>query len=246
MVTNQHHKIMADPTPTPPPPAPKTPHSKSLFNQAQLAALNEADKISTAAQKPAYAPLLAAREITDACVAQLVSDILACRDLGATAVQSTTGKTVATHVADTAETNLMTAIHEVQAAARQKYARTNPVVKHDYMVSQRINENQATFKQSVQAIIKKLAGDTLPGITPAKVANLQTLLDAYTMAAANPDSQQSDATTQRKQRDAAVGSITDRRMTIQFAADAEWPFTNPANAGVRGEFFLPLSQPYHG
>jgi hypothetical protein len=72
------------------------------------------------------------------------------------------------------------------------------------------------------------------------------LLDAYTQAAANPGSQQSDATTRRKQRDAAVNSITDRRVTIQFAADAEWPFTNPANAGIRGEFFLPLSQPLHG
>ena len=208
--------------------------------------MNEADRISTAAQKPAYAALLAAREITAAFITQLVADILACRDLGATAVQATTGKTVATDAAHTAETSLMTAIHEVQAAARQKYARTNPVVMHDYMVSQRINQNQATFKQSVEAIIKKLGGDTLPGITPAKVANLQPLLNAYTTAAANPGSQQSDAPTQRKQRDAAVNSITDRRATIQFAADAEWPFTNDANAGIRGEFFPPLSQPFHG
>ena len=57
---------------------------------------------------------------------------------------------------------------------------------------------------------------------------------------------ESDATTRRKQRDAQVQSITDRRLTIQFAADAEWPFTNPANAGIRAEFFLPLSQPFHG
>jgi hypothetical protein len=85
-----------------------------------------------------------------------------------------------------------------------------------------------------------------PGITSVKVASLQTLLDAYTAVAANPGSQQSDATTQRKQRDAQVHSITDRRLTIQFAADAEWPFTNPANAGIRGEFFLSLSQPLHG
>jgi hypothetical protein len=93
---------------------------------------------------------------------------------------------------------------------------------------------------------RKLGADTLPGITPAKVANLQPLLTACTTAAANPGSQQSDAATQRKQRDAAVGSITDRRMTVQFAADAEWPFTNPANTGIRGEFFPPSSQPLHG
>ncbi|HEY5234429.1 MAG TPA: hypothetical protein VIK35_12945 [Verrucomicrobiae bacterium] len=235
---------MADPTPTPPPPA--TPHPHSVFNQAQLAALNEADKITTAAQKPAYAAPLAVREITAAYVTQLVADILACRQTGATAAQSTTGKTAATGAQHTAETGLMAALHEVQAAARQKYARTNPVMMNDYLVSHRLNPNQATFKESVQAVITKLGTDTLPGITPAKVANLQTLLTAYTTAAANPTSMQSDATTQRKQRDAQVTSITDRRMTIQFAADAEWPFSVDANAGVRGEFFLPLSQPFHG
>jgi len=61
---------------------------------------------------------------------------------------------------------------------------------------------------------RKLGADTLPGITPAKVANLQPLLTACTTAAANAGSRQSDAATQRKQRDAAVGSITDRRMTV--------------------------------
>jgi hypothetical protein len=238
---------MADPNPAPnPAPDPQKPGHKSLFNQAQLAALNKADKVTAAAQKAAYAAPLAVREITAAYIAQLVADILACRKLGAAAVQGTTGKEAATDTLHLAETSLMTAVHEVQAAARQKYARTNPVLLHDYLVSHRLNPNQATFKQSVETIITKLAGDTLPGITPAKVANLQPLLDAYTTAAANPDSQQSDATKQRKLRDAAVSSITDRRLTIQFAADAEWPFTVDANAGVRGEFLLPLSQPYHG
>ncbi len=234
---------MADKTPAP---TPSVPHPHSLFNQAQLAALNEADKICTAAQKPAYAPPLAVREVTAAYVTQLAADILACRQTGATAVQSTTGKTAATDALHIAETDLMTALHEVQAAARQKYARTNPVMLHDYLVGHRLNPNQATFKESVQAIITKLGTDTLPGITPAKVANLPVLLTAYTTAAANPVSRQSDATTQRKQRDTQVSSITDRRITIQFAADAEWPFSVDANAGIRVEFFLPASQPFHG
>ena len=230
------------PTPTPPP----TPHAHSVFNQAQLAALNEADKICTAAQKPAYVAPLTAREITPAFVTQLVADILACRQLGATAAQSTTGKMSATGGEHTAETGLMAALHEVQAAARQKYARTNPVMMNDFMVGHRLNPNQATFKESVQAIITKLGTDTLPGITPAKVTNLQTLLTAYGTMAASPVSMQSDATTKRKQRDAQVASITDRRLTIQFAADAEWPFNVDANAGIRVEFFLPAHQPFHG
>lgn len=239
---------MNDPTPpTPPtPPDPTPTHTPSVFNQAQLSALSEADKICVAAQKPAYAPALAVREITAAEVTQLVADILTCRQTAAAATQSSTGKRVATDAMHTAETNLLTALHEVQAAARQKYARTNPTQMNDYMVGHRLNPNQATFKQSVQAIIKKLGTDTLPGITPAKAANLQTLLTAYTTLAANPDSQQSDATTERRQRDAQISSITDRRLTIQFAADAEWPYTVDTNAGIRSEFYLPLSQPFHG
>lgn len=236
---------MADPTPTPPP-APAKTGTKSFFNQAQLAALSTADDVCTAAQKPAYAARLALREIDSAFVTQLVSDIKACRDLAAAAAQSTTLKQSDTGDAQTAGENLMAAVHEIQAAARQKYARTNPVMMHDYMVSQRINQNQATTKQAVEAILAKLGKDTLPGITPAKVANLGVLLAAYMQSAASPSSQQSDATTQRAQRDAALQSINDRRATVQFAADAEWPFNVDANAGVRGEFDLPLHQPFHG
>ena len=238
---------MATPTPTPAPqPDPKKPAKKSFFNQAQLRALSTADDVCASAQKSDYATALAAREITPAFVTQLVADILACRGLAASATQSTTSKLSDTGGEHTANDNLMAAIHEIQAAARQKYARTNPVMMHDYMVSERINQNQATVKQAVESVITKLGKDTLPGITPAKVANLQPLLTAYMTAIANPSGDQSAAIKLRAQRDAALQSINDRRMTIQFAADAEWPFNVDANAGVRGEFDLPLHQPFHG
>jgi hypothetical protein len=236
---------MADPTPTPQP-TQKNTGTKSFFNQAQLLALSKADDVCAAAQKSVYATALAPREIDPAVVAQLVKDIQACRDLGASAAQSTTLKQSDTGDAHTAGENLMTAIHEVQAAARQKYARTNPVMMHDYMISERINRNQKTVKQAVEAIIVKLGKDTLPGITPAKVANLQPLLAAYMTAISNPGGDQSEAIKLRAQRDAALQSINDRRATIQFAADPEWPFNVDANAGVRDEFDLPLHQPFHG
>jgi hypothetical protein len=38
--------------------------------------------------------------------------------------------------------------------------------------------------------------------------------------------------------EAAVKSIIARRREIQFAADAQWPASNPANAGIRREFRL--------
>ena len=53
-----------------------------------------------------------------------------------------------------------------------------------------------------------------------------------------------------KERQAARGAmileINDRRMEIQFAADAEWPYTNPLNATARAAFHLPRSRPFSG
>ena len=57
---------------------------------------------------------------------------------------------------------------------------------------------------------------------------------------------QSAATTQREELKTMIKSITDRRITIQYAADGEWPYTNSAHAGVRREFHLPLNQPFNG
>jgi hypothetical protein len=47
-----------------------------------------------------------------------------------------------------------------------------------------------------------------------------------------------DATTPRATLEAAVKSIIARRREIQFAADAQWPAGDPANAGIRREFRL--------
>ncbi len=47
-----------------------------------------------------------------------------------------------------------------------------------------------------------------------------------------------DATTARATLEAAVKSIIARRREIQFAADAQWPPRNPANAGIRRDFRL--------
>jgi|ERR1051326_886617 hypothetical protein len=38
----------------------------------------------------------------------------------------------------------------------------------------------------------------------------------------------------------------DRRITIQLAADAEWPYRKPENAGIRREFQLLPDRPFNG
>jgi hypothetical protein len=106
----------------------------------------------------------------------------------------------------------------------------------DYSVGARLNKNRPTLEQLSEAIIKKLAGDTLPGITPVKVTNLGTLRKAYMDANKAQGDAQADATGEREAVKAQVKSITDRRIQIQYAVDAEWPHTDRANRGIRRAF----------
>ena len=69
------------------------------------------------------------------------------------------------------------------------------------------------------------------GITADKLTALATDIAAALALAG-------DATTARPTLEAAVKSIIARRREIQFAADAQWPAGNPANAGIRREFRL--------
>ena len=64
-----------------------------------------------------------------------------------------------------------------------------------------------------------------------------------------PDPQgdaQSDATDERADLTALVKTVTDTRITIQFAADAEYPYTTKASAAARKEFQLPANGPFTG
>ena len=64
-------------------------------------------------------------------------------------------------------------------------------------------------------------------ITAAKLTALATDIAAALALAG-------DATTARATLEAAVKSIIARRREIQFAADAKWPPSDPANAGIFG------------
>jgi hypothetical protein len=222
---------MADPTPVP---APAAKHVPGNMNHAHVAALDEAEQLCLKAQKPAYAPPLAAREIDAAFVTALAADVVTARSKLAGAVEGTTSKTTDTVGESSAETALMLALHEVQSAAKQKYGRSQHTVLADYHINTkpRMDTSRATLEQAAQNIITKLGSDTLPGITAAKVASLTVLRTAYVNAKGTQTGDQSDATTARKQLDDLVQSITDRRIQLQHAADAEWPYSSPANAGI--------------
>jgi hypothetical protein len=47
-------------------------------------------------------------------------------------------------------------------------------------------------------------------------------------------------------KNADAATLYENLLTIQNAADLEWPATDPANAGVRDEFLLGIFPPDHG
>ena len=87
-----------------------------------------------------------------------------------------------------------------------------------------------------------VAPDVLPGVTPAKITALETALDDYKGLQSDQSGAQGGATTARKLTEAAVADIVTQRREIQFGADADWPHTDPANAGIRVEFQLPADR----
>jgi len=51
------------------------------------------------------------------------------------------------------------------------------------------------------------------------------------------------ATEVREELKALLKTVTDQRVAIQLAADAEWPHTEEAHRAVRKEFSLPAQRP---
>ncbi len=237
---------MPDPIPAPTPEPEKSKRARSVLNQAQIQALSKAEQIGLCAQKDDYAAKLAEREIDAGFVSTLLSDVEAARKKSATALRSTTSKESATVTEDHTERDLVVALQEVQSAAKQKYARSDAARLQDYLVGTRLNASRPTLEQASLNIIDKLGEDSLPGITATKITNLSTLRQAWIAADSDQGGNQSTATTSRKTLEDMIQSITDRRVTIQFAADAEWPYSSDLNHGIRKEFSVPLSMPFNG
>lgn len=233
---------MADPAPTPAPapaPAPQTTRTRGLVNQALLDELTVAEEITAAAKKAGYGAQLAAGGIDAPKIAAITDAIANARKLAAQAVQGTTGRQDVTQNEAGLMNDLINKIQEVQKRARQKYDATDPVRLKDFAVGQQFYNSRSLLEQTAANILEKLKTDTLPGITPAKVSALQQALTDYQNVQGDQTGAQSGATTARKQLETAVSDIVARRREIQFAADAEWPHTDSANAGVRAEFQLP-------
>lgn len=242
---------MTDPTPTPEPtPAAKT-RTPGVANKKQQASVALAEQVTTAAAKDDYAGTLEnEHEIAPAFIAQLAGDCATARGGLGQVVENAVAKIVATGGKTGTQQALKRAIRQIQAAAKQKYAGSQPLMLKDYYIGRKIDASQQALAQVGTAILDKISppegstADVLPGVTAGKIAALSGAVDAYTAAW----SAQATATSDKAKGQFALAtlfkSIDSRRRIVQFAVDGEWSYDVAANAPIRREFGLPANRPF--
>ena len=242
-----------NPAPTPTPEsAPKTKRSPGEINQEWLAEFTQAEAILAATAVDGRSAVLATGDIDAAKITALTAAITTGRKLAGLAVQGTTGKRRITGTEDDLKQELLKQIQYIQTRARQKYDGAEGDHLSDYAIGQRISNSRSLLEQAAANLLLKLKGDptavppvpadVLPGVSAAKIAALETALDDYKQVQGDQTGAQGDATKARKLVEATVADIIAKRREIQFAADAEWSCTDPANAGIRAEFKLPADR----
>ena len=245
---------MPDTTPTPPPvPAPKT-QPRGYFNQAQIEDLGIAEAILPASRKDSHKAPLATRDIDAAFLTGLQDAIAQARQKMADTGQANSGQQPASLNADDAERALLTVLQAIQAAAKQKRRMQeeddNPATNFatdGYLIGQRLNPNRGGLLQNAATLQGNAATDALPGFkTPESLKTIADAIAAYKAATATQQEAEEEAGQDRIARDKLIKKINSRRLAIQHAADALWPYTAEDHAPARRAFKLPPDRPFNG
>lgn len=248
---------MTEPTPSPAPTPAPTPAVKTrkrgIGNLKQQKSLTLAEAVCTAAAQPEYAGILdTGHEITPDFIAELADDCATARgDLGQI-VEKAVAKGMATGTKTGTKKALIRAIRAIQAAARQKYSGSQPLMLKEYYIGEKIDATDQSLEQvgtAISDLISPPAGsstaaDVLPGVNAAKISALANAVTAYTAAWSAQTAAKSDKEKGHLTVSSLIDSIDDRRRQVQFAADGEWPFDVAANAPIRREFGLPVNRPF--
>jgi hypothetical protein len=220
--------------------SPKKRRDRSGLNKAELRELNLAEQYFAVASRPERLEVLVPLEIDIGFITAVTNGIKAARGQGASATQNDTGKESATLNEQEARANLVTAMRCVQAAAKRKYARTQPEKLDDYAVGKNINASRPVLEEHSAQFLEKLNNsERPPSINTAFITKLATARSDFMAFGNEQGSKQSAASGARDARKQLVATIKDRRLELQFAADGAWPPGTPGNAAIRREFGLP-------
>jgi hypothetical protein len=141
-----------------------------------------------------------------------------------------------------------------QAAKTAKLAFNGQTVKlhQEFQIGAHDKNDLASFLSRCDIVLSsvKIAANLTmlqqKGWTDADTTAFQTARSAFGPAESYRVQQISGAKDSTIQKNTDAATLYENILTIQNAADLQWPASDPVNAGVRGEFLLGIFPPDHG
>ena len=154
------------------------------------------------------------------------------------------------------QTENLNILHQcmAQAAKTAKLAFPGQTVKlhQEFQIGPQAKNDLGSYLGRVDIVLGSIANAAnlaalkLKGWTDAETTAFQTARDGFGPAEQYRVKSISGAKDTTTQKNADAATLYENILTIQNAADLEWPAADPANAGVRGEFLLGIFPPDHG
>lgn len=235
-----------------PPPAPASDggdnqpkRTKGLLNKKQLAEISQTGKIFglVSGDSDIFDKIKDDQIITPDFMLALKNDLHFIGQYTGDTANAIIDAKITTQAEKDAKAELIAKIRYVQSKAKLKYAEGNPNLLAEYAIGTNLEISRPTLETAATNILNKLKADTLPKITAEVIAALGAALETYNQTEVDQTSDQGDSTTLRAKLTVLVDSLAVRRRQLQHAADGEWPYTDPANAGMRRKFDLPPNNP---
>jgi hypothetical protein len=155
-----------------------------------------------------------------------------------------------------AQADNLNTLHQcmAQAAKTAKLAFPGQTVKlhQEFQIGAHDKNDLGSYLGRVDIVLGSVANAAnlavlkLKGWTDAETTAFQSARDGFGPAEQYRVKSVSGAKDTTTQKNAAAAALYENILTIQNAADLQWPATDPANAGVRGEFLLGIFPPDHG
>ena len=233
------------PNPAPVPETePSASHSPGPWNKAQLGELSKAERLCVLALTDPHKPVFLKNEFPPERLTAFKDKIMAARNQAAVAGQSNTAAASVTLSEETAEKLLVADIRKVQAKAKQKYARKNPIALKDFMVGTDVTESRPALEQGSQSVLNKMTSDRV-GLDTEFIVSMEEHRANYVNADVSQGSADANSEAAHTERNKQIEEIKDERVELQYVIDGEFPPGDPASAAVRRQFDLPANRPFN-
>ncbi len=226
--------------------APARRKSPGIVAQTLIDKLSLAERLATVAQKPEYAAALDDEGVGAELVASLVLNNSACRAGIVHLTDNRGSKSGATATETDERTLLLNGLQKAQTLAKlaQTLDSSKTTLKTHYLIGTPLRDlSRPDLESAADQIIAHLKADNFKGMPSAKITALESHLTAWRGADNTQTSAHSSAITTRQQLLDRFAEVERQRRAVQLAADSAYPYTDKANAGVRGEFRLPKNGP---